>query len=70
MPYPQTLVPNPESLIPKFQTRTVTSGAEELAKFIGLFGAKYSDSMKITIHLDHMSHCKIVSVIVWYKLVE
>ena len=26
--------------------------------------------MKITTHLDHISHCKITLVIVWYKLVE
>ena len=31
---------------------------------------KYSGSMKITTHLDHISHCKIILVIDWYKLVE
>ena len=31
---------------------------------------KYSGSMKITSHLDHVSHCKIKLVVVWYKLVE
>jgi hypothetical protein len=27
-------------------------------------------SNKITTHLEHISHCKIIVVIVWYKLVE
>ena len=31
---------------------------------------KDSGSMKITTHLDHISHCKIILVIIWYKLVE
>jgi len=31
---------------------------------------KYAGSMRITTHLDHTSHCKTISVIVWYKLVE
>ena len=31
---------------------------------------KYAGSMKITTHLYHISHCKIILVIVWYKLVK
>jgi hypothetical protein len=31
---------------------------------------KYSGSVRFTTHLDHMSHCKIILVIVWYKFVE
>ena len=27
-------------------------------------------SMEITTNLDHISHCKIILVIIWYKLVE
>jgi len=31
---------------------------------------KYPGSPKITIHLDHIRHCKIILVIVWDELVE
>ena len=34
------------------------------------FLSKYSGSMKIITHLDHISHCKIILVIDWYNLVE
>ena len=33
------------------------------------FDQKYSGSIKITTHLDHISHCEIILVIVGYKLV-
>ena len=31
---------------------------------------KCSGSMKITTHLDHISHSKMMSVVIWCKLVE
>jgi len=31
---------------------------------------KYTGSMEITTHLHHISHCEIIWVIFWYKLVE
>ena len=31
---------------------------------------KHSGPMKVTTHLDHIGHCNIILVILWYKLVE
>ena len=45
-------------------------GGSATALIASIILTKYSGLMKVTTHLYHISHCKIILVIVWYKLVD